>query len=63
MTANRTYRAAVAVAPGKLAMIDRPIEEPGFGQVRIRVEARNVAQELAELFLSSPRQALALARR
>jgi propanol-preferring alcohol dehydrogenase len=42
MTANRTYRAAVAVAPGKLAMIDRPIEEPGFGQVRIRVEACGV---------------------
>ncbi|VVE61512.1 alcohol dehydrogenase [Pandoraea anapnoica] len=42
MTANQTYRAAVVVAPGKLSMIDRPIEEPGFGQVRIRVEACGV---------------------
>lgn len=42
MTAKQTYRAAVVVAPGKLSMIDRPIEEPGIGQVRIRVEACGV---------------------
>jgi propanol-preferring alcohol dehydrogenase len=42
MTATQTYRAAVVVAPGKLALIDRPVTEPGHGQVRIRVEACGV---------------------
>ncbi|WP_354677537.1 alcohol dehydrogenase catalytic domain-containing protein [Cupriavidus plantarum] len=42
MSETRTYRAAVVVAPGKLQLVDRPLAEPGHGQVRIRVEACGV---------------------
>jgi len=34
-----TYDAVEAVAPGTLRLVERPIPEPGAGQVRIRVEA------------------------
>ena len=34
-----TYDAVEAVAPGTLQLVERPIPEPGTGQVRIRVEA------------------------
>ena len=34
-----TYNAVEAVAPGTLRVVQRPIPEPGPGQVRIRVEA------------------------
>ena len=34
-----TYNAVEAVAPGTLRLVERPIPEPGAGQVRIRVEA------------------------
>ena len=34
-----TYNAVEAVAPGTLRLVERPIPEPGPGQVRIRVEA------------------------
>ncbi len=34
-----TYDAVEAVAPGTLQLVQRPIPEPGAGQVRIRVEA------------------------
>jgi len=35
----RTYRAVEVSEPGKLRIVERPIPEPGAGQVRIRVEA------------------------
>src|SRR6202795_3717084 len=35
----RTYKAVEVSAPGVLRMVERPISEPGAGQVRIRVEA------------------------
>jgi propanol-preferring alcohol dehydrogenase len=36
---KRTYRAVEVSAPGNLHLVERPIVEPGAGQVRIRVEA------------------------
>src|SRR5258707_6572752 len=34
-----TYKAVEVSAPGVLRVVERPISEPGAGQVRIRVEA------------------------
>src|SRR5262245_11038104 len=34
-----TYKAVEVFEPGKLRVVDRPIVEPGLGQVRIRVDA------------------------
>src|ERR1700694_3381507 len=34
-----TYQAVEATAPGVLRVVERPVSEPGAGQVRIRVEA------------------------
>jgi D-arabinose 1-dehydrogenase-like Zn-dependent alcohol dehydrogenase len=34
-----TYKAVEVSAPGVLRMVERPVSEPGAGQVRIRVEA------------------------
>jgi len=42
MSHPNTYRAAVVAAPGKLQLVERPLPEPGHGQVRIRVEACGV---------------------
>jgi propanol-preferring alcohol dehydrogenase len=42
MTTRTTYRAVVATAPGKLELVERPITEPGYSQVRIQVEACGV---------------------
>jgi D-arabinose 1-dehydrogenase-like Zn-dependent alcohol dehydrogenase len=39
---NRTYKAAQVTQPGKLEVVERTMVEPGFGQVRIRVEACGV---------------------
>ncbi|MCU1241564.1 MAG: alcohol dehydrogenase [Candidatus Acidoferrum typicum] len=36
---NSTYKAVEVSAPGNLRVVERPIREPGPGQVRIRVEA------------------------
>ena len=35
----RTYKAVEVSAPGTLRVVERPVSEPGVGQVRIRVEA------------------------
>ena len=37
-----TYKAVEVYAPGTLRVVERPIPEPGAGQVRIRVEACGV---------------------
>src|SRR6266566_4127872 len=37
-----TYKAVEVSAPGVLRVVERPISEPGAGQVRIRVEACGV---------------------
>ena|ERR1051326_7194414 len=34
-----TYKAVEVSVPGKLRVVERPIPDPGSGQVRIRVEA------------------------
>src|SRR2546421_12483967 len=34
-----TYKAVEVSAPGALRVVERPVSEPGAGQVRIRVEA------------------------
>lgn len=34
-----TYKAVEATAPGTLRIVERPVRDPGVGQVRIRVEA------------------------
>jgi len=34
-----TYKAVEVSAPGVLRVVERPVSEPGAGQVRIRVEA------------------------
>jgi propanol-preferring alcohol dehydrogenase len=39
---SKTYQAFAVVAPGKFELVERPIEEPGQRQVRIRVEACGV---------------------
>ena len=36
---KNTYKAVEVSAPGALRMVERPVSEPGAGQVRIRVEA------------------------
>src|SRR5262245_17198792 len=36
------YKAVEVSAPGMLRVVDRPLREPGYGQVRIRVEACGV---------------------
>ena len=36
---NSTYKAVEVSAPGTLRVVERPVREPGPGQVRIRVEA------------------------
>jgi D-arabinose 1-dehydrogenase-like Zn-dependent alcohol dehydrogenase len=36
---KETYKAVEVSAPGVLRMVERPVSEPGAGQVRIRVEA------------------------
>jgi propanol-preferring alcohol dehydrogenase len=40
--AVQTYRAARAVAPGRLELVELPLHEPGIGEVRVRVEACGV---------------------
>jgi len=37
-----TYKAVEVSAPGTLRLVERPVKEPGAGQVRIRVEACGV---------------------
>lgn len=37
-----TYRAVQAAPPGRLELVDKPVREPGLGEVRIRVEACGV---------------------
>jgi len=37
-----TYKAVQVTKPGKLEVVEKPITEPAFGQVRIRVEACGV---------------------
>lgn len=37
-----TYRAMQVTSPGKFELVERPIPEPGAGQVRIRVEAAGI---------------------
>ena len=37
-----TYKAVEVSAPGTLRLVERPLKEPGAGQVRIRVEACGV---------------------
>src|SRR5882724_4276826 len=39
---KRTYKAVEVSAPGVLRVVERPVSEPGPGQVRIRVEACGV---------------------
>jgi len=39
---GRTYKAVQVTKPGKLDFVERPVVEPGFGQVRLRVEACGV---------------------
>src|ERR1700719_1892771 len=39
---QRTYKAVEVSAPGVLRVVERPVSEPGAGQVRIRVEACGV---------------------
>ncbi|HEV8074551.1 MAG TPA: alcohol dehydrogenase [Candidatus Acidoferrum sp.] len=39
---KNTYKAVEVSAPGKLSVVERPVTEPGAGQVRIRVEACGV---------------------
>lgn len=39
---NATYRAVEAAKPGQLRVVQRPLREPGPGEVRIRVEACGV---------------------
>jgi D-arabinose 1-dehydrogenase-like Zn-dependent alcohol dehydrogenase len=36
---KNVYKAVEVFAPGKLRIVERPVSEPGAGQVRIRVEA------------------------
>lgn len=36
---SRTYKAVQVTKPGALELVERPIAEPGSGQVRIRVES------------------------
>src|SRR5438874_10759139 len=36
---RNTYKAVEVSAPGVLRVVERPVSEPGAGQVRIRVEA------------------------
>ncbi|CEG57460.1 alcohol dehydrogenase [Legionella fallonii] len=38
----KTYRAIEITTPGKLNLVERPLREPGPGQVRLRVEAAGV---------------------
>src|SRR5580704_14926840 len=38
----QTYKAVHAVAPGKLELTEKPLTDPGVGEVRIRVEACGV---------------------
>jgi propanol-preferring alcohol dehydrogenase len=39
---THTYRAVQVTAPGRLELVERPVEEPGPGQIRLRVEACGV---------------------
>jgi len=39
---KHTYKAVEVSAPGNLQLVERPVPEPGAGQVRIRVEACGV---------------------
>jgi D-arabinose 1-dehydrogenase-like Zn-dependent alcohol dehydrogenase len=39
MRTKDTYKAVEVSAPGMLRVVERPVSEPGAGQVRIRVEA------------------------
>ena len=39
---SRTYKAVQVTKPGTLELVEKPIVEPAFGQVRIRVEACGV---------------------
>jgi propanol-preferring alcohol dehydrogenase len=36
---RETYKAVEVSAPGELRVVERPVSEPGAGQVRIRVDA------------------------
>ena len=42
MTTIPTYRAVQAVSPGRLELTEKPVQAPGPGKVRIRVEACGV---------------------
>lgn len=39
---SQTYRAVEIAAPGQFKLVDRPVQEPGPGQVRVRVEEAGV---------------------
>src|SRR6266496_4436393 len=39
---SQTYRAVQVTTPGQLELVERPLREPGPGEVRIRVEACGV---------------------
>jgi propanol-preferring alcohol dehydrogenase len=41
-TAVTTYKAMAAVSPGVLRLVERPVPAPGYGEVRLRVEACGV---------------------
>jgi hypothetical protein len=45
---NGTYKAVEVSTPGTLRVVDRPIAEPGAGQVRIRVEACGIRSNLRQ---------------
>ena len=48
-----TYKAVEVSEPGKLRVVDRPIAEPGAGQVRIRVEACGICHTDAATVMGS----------
>src|SRR5262245_42153771 len=49
----RTYNAVEVFEPGKLRIVERPIPEPGEGQVRIRVEACGICHTDAATVLGA----------
>ena len=48
-----TYKAVEVYEPGKLRVVERPVAEPGPGQVRIRVKACGICHTDAAAVMGS----------
>ena len=58
-----TYRAMQLTAPGALELVERPVPQPGAGEVLIEVEACGICgADLSDIEAADPSLVLTIAR-